>query len=121
MKSMFRLFIVLVILTFLPVWLYASGNLPFLPCNQEIAAKNNIRFRIPALYTFKLIHPLWEKLRNKSIDIPVTQAEKLMQGEYPVEQYFQQKKMIMVIRRRVNAVCEELIADNIKAEDDLNG
>ena len=119
--SMLRLFIALIFLMSLPVWLYASGNLPFLPCNQEIAVKNTLRFQFPAKYTYKVSHFLLEALRNRRIDIPVTQAEKLMQGRYPVDQYFEQKKLIMALRCRVDRICEEIIADCIRNRDDLNG
>ena len=44
-----------------------------------------------------------------------------MQGKFPVDQYFKQKKMIMAIRYRVNRVCEELLSQGMKTEEDLNG
>jgi len=122
MNTLLRIFAVLVVLTVLPVWLHASGNLPFYrQCNEYVVAKNNLKHPVIATCTYNLSHYCWEKLRKSGVAVPQTQSERLMQIDRPVEEYFKQQIRIIELRCKIDAICNGIVNDQIAEKDNNDG
>lgn len=122
MITLLRILVVLVILTVLPVWLYASGNLPYYSsCNEYIVARNNIKHPVIAKCTYNVSHYGWEKLRDNGVEVPQTQVEKLIRIDRPIEEHFKQQIRIIELRCKIDAICNDIVNDRIAKKDDDDG
>ncbi len=99
MKGMIKITLaIILIVVFVPGWLYASGNLPsFFPRNEVVIRAINSSLPELAKITYQKSHRAFEKLRNAGINVPCSYNERLVR--------------IAEIRGQVVRICNQIIMD----------
>lgn len=99
MKGMIKITLaIILIVVFVPGWLYASGNLPsFFPINEVVIRTINSSLPELANITFRESHRAFEKLRNLGIAVPYT--------------YNEQLSKITNIQNKVIRICNYILLD----------
>ena len=78
MKGFIKFIVIIIVVALVPGWLYASGNLPFFkPHNEWMVKAAATAYPNFAAFTFHKSHQVFEKLRNKGIEVPYSYNERL--------------------------------------------
>ena len=117
MKGMIKFIIIITIFFLMPLWLYASGNLPRLsPPDERVIAKANVSFPVLSSYSYQTSHWLLNTMRDAGISIAPTHAERLRER---VAIQAARLDKIKKIRRKVIAVCDSILEDKCHGEIDF--
>lgn len=118
MKEMIKFIITITIFFLMPLWLYASGNLPRMsPPDERMIAKANVSFPVLATYSYQTSHWLLNTMRDTGVSIAPTQAEKLRKKAVAIQSA--RLDEIKKIRMKVIAICDSILKDTCHGETDL--
>ena len=121
MKEMIKFIVTITIVFLMPLWLYASGNLPRLsPPDERMIVKVNSYSPRLSEYSYQLSHWLLDAMRDAGFSIECTYTERL-QERFDALQAARAARLntIEKIRTEVIAICDSILEDTCHCEMNL--